>query len=146
MDAKELFRNIRDIRGEIAMLEQRKKFIEESILPKAVRYDEAKVSSSPENPMDKFADKLSDLEERTQKRLNKLIDDNIMAERILTEMPTSKYRTLLYLRYIQGGLRYKLSWAEIARKMGYDEHHVKIVLHQKALKEAQQIYDKMKKS
>ena len=143
MEVAALFRNIRNIKAELAALEQRKEYIRESMLPKAIQYDKDAVSSSPVDPMSKYVDKLSDLEELTQKRYRKLLDDNILAEKILEAMPTSKYRLLLQLRYIQGGMRYRYSWAEVAANMGYDEHHVKIVLHQAALKEAQEIYDKM---
>ena len=69
---------------------------------------------------------------------------NIDAERILDEMPTSRYRNLLFLRYIQGGLEYHNLWSEVAKKLGYEEQYVRQDLHKAALSEAQEIYDKMK--
>ena len=146
MNVAILFKNIRDIQGELAALELRKDYIRESMLPKAIQYDKDNVSASPADPMSKFVDKLSDLEELTQKRYNKLVNDNILAEEILSKMPTSKYRMLLQLRYLQGGIKYRYSWSEVAINMGYDECYVKKELHQKALCEAQEIYNKILKS
>ena len=144
-DVEVLFRNIRDIRREITILRKHEHELRESMLPSAIRYDKDSVSSSPQDPMSKYAEKISDTEEIIKKRLLKLQRDEYIAQKVLDDMPTSKYRTLLFLRYIDGGTNYQNSWAKVAQNVGYDEQYVRQKMHQKALSEAQIIYKKIKK-
>ena len=58
MDAKELFYNIRDIRGEIILLEQDEEYTRLSILPGAMQYDKDTVKNSPTDPTGKIAEKI----------------------------------------------------------------------------------------
>lgn len=143
MDAHALFSNIREIRGELMRLEQREAYARLSMLPGAIRYDKDHVMSSPEDPMGKFAERISDLEERTRKRYDKLLNYNILAEQILYEMPTAKYRMLIELRYIEGGFEYRHSWEDVASIMGYDEHYIRVDMRRKAMEEAQEVLEKL---
>lgn len=68
----------------------------------------------------------------------------IDAERILDEMPTSKYRNLLFLRYIQDSLKYRYLWSEVAMNRGYEEQYTRQDLHKAAIEEAQRVYDEIK--
>ena len=144
LTAEQLFRNIREIKLEIMRLEQREAYIRSSMLPGAIRYDKDNVISSPEDPMGRYMERLSDLEERTRDRLNRLLDCNLAAEKILANMPTAKYRLLLDLRYIEGGLRHRNSWSEVAMIMNYDERYLRGELRQEAIREAQEVYDRLK--
>lgn len=145
MDVAELFKNIRDIKGEIMTLEKHEEYIRLSMLPGAVRYDKDNVQSSPEDPMLKFAEKISEDEELIQQRLVRLKELNLMCQKILDQMPTAKYRNLLLLRYIEGGLKYRYSWSEVAMNIGYDEQYTRWDLHHAALDEAQETYNDMEK-
>ena len=145
MEVEKLFRDIRDIKGEIMTLEKHEEYIRLSMLPGAVRYDKDQVQTSPEDPMLKFAEKLSEDEELIQKRLSRLRELNLLCQKILDKMSTPKYRNLLLLRYIEGGLKYRYSWSEVALNLGYDEQYTRWTLHHAALDEAQRIYDEMKK-
>lgn len=144
MDVEVLFRNIRDTRREISILERQEDYIRLSMLPGAVRYDKDNVQSSPEDPMLKFAERISDAEEMRLKRIEKLREDSRMVQQILAGMPTSTYRLVLELRYVEGGISHRYSWSEIAFEMNYSEDYVRKELHQEALEEAQDIYDKIK--
>ena len=119
MDVAELFKNIRGIKGEIMTLEKHEEYIRLSMLPGAVRYDKDNVQSSPEDPMLKFAEKISEDEELIQKRFIRLKELNLTAQQILDKMPTATYRNLLLLRYVEGGLKYRYSWSEVAVGIGY---------------------------
>ena len=59
-------------------------------------------------------------------------------------MPTAKYRRVLRLRHMQGGLKYRYSWSEVANNMHYEENYVRKELHPEALAEAQEVYEKIK--
>ena len=142
LTAEQLFRNIRDIKVEMVRLEQRVDYIRSSMLPSAIRYDKDNVISSPEDPMGKFAERLSDLEDMTRARLNELVRQNELAKKILANMPTAKYRLLLQLRYIDGGYDHRNSWSEVAMIMNYEEWYVSHDLHRAALEEAQEMYEK----
>lgn len=144
MEVAKLFANIRDIKGEILTLERHEEYLRLSMLPGAVRYDDDKVQSSYQDPMGAFAEKVSEDEELIRKRLDTLKELNITAERILDKMPTPKYRNLLFLRYIEGGVRYRYSWSEVAINLGYDEQYTRWDLHHAALDEAQTAYDELK--
>lgn len=143
-EAEELFKNIRYIRREIYILERKQANIRESMLPSGIRYDKDQVQTSPEDPMLKFAERISEAEELRQKRIAKLREDSALAQRILNDMPTAKYRMLLELRYIEGGIDYRYSWSEIAFEMNYVEDYVRKELYQEAIAEAQKIYDELK--
>lgn len=144
MNVKELFRNIRAARKELWILGQKESDLTLSMLPGAIRYDKDKVESSPEDPMLKFAERLSEIETMRKERAKKLAEDDYTAQLILREMPTARNRLLLELRYIEGGIGHRYSWFEIAEEMGYEEIYTRGVLHQSALNEAQQIYDQIK--
>ena len=144
MDVEALFKNIRDTRREISILERQEDYIRLSMLPGAVRYDKDNVQSSPEDPMLKFAERISDAEEMRLQRIEKLREDSRIVQRILAGMPTSTYRLVLELRYVEGGINHRYSWSEIAFEMNYSEDYVRKELHQEALEEAQGIYDKIK--
>lgn len=146
MNVEELFRNIRDIKNEIGVLEKKEQYQRLSMLPGAIRYDKDKVQSSPEDPMLKFAERISEIEELKRVRYEKLLAQNVIAETILNNMKTPKLRTLLYLRYIEGGVQYRYSWSEVAMDLGYDEQYVRWDLHHAALDEAQETYDSMELS
>ena len=92
----------------------------------------------------KFAERISEAEELRQQRIVKLREDSALAQRILNDMPTAKYRMLLELRYIEGGIDYRYSWSEIAFEMNYVEDYVRKELYQEAIAEAQKIYDELK--
>ena len=68
MNVEELFRNIRAARKELWILGQRESDLTLSMLPGAIRYDKDKVESSPEDPMLKFAERLSDIEDILEAR------------------------------------------------------------------------------
>lgn len=144
MDVEVLFRNIRDTRREIAILERQEDYIRLSMLPGAVRYDKDNVQSSPEDPMLKFAERISEVEELRQKRIEKMSEESVLVQQILGGMPTSTYRLVLELRYVEGGINHRYSWSEIAFEMNYSEDYVRKELHDAALEEAQEIYDKIK--
>lgn len=139
MDVKDLFKNISDIKREIVLLEEQEDRLRQSMLPGAIRYDKDNVISSPQDPMSKYAERISDTEERIRKRLDILQKYESLAQTILDKMPTSKYRMLLSLKYIE-----EQSWKYIADYMGYGIQHIKQYMHNKALEEAQEIYEKMK--
>ena len=143
-EAEELFKNIRYIRREIYILERKQANIRKSMLPSGIRYDKDQVQTSLEDPMLKFAERISEAEELRQQRIVKLREDSALAQRILNDMPTAKYRMLLELRYIEGGIDYRYSWSEIAFEMNYVEDYVRKELYQEAIAEAQKIYDELK--
>lgn len=145
MNVEELFRNIRAARKELWILGQRESDLTLSMLPGAIRYDKDKVESSPEDPMLKFAERLSDIEDIKRKRMKELAENDYTAQLILRKMPTARNRLLLELRYIEGGIGHRYSWSEIADEIGYSEIHARGVLHQAALAEAQEIYDQLEK-
>lgn len=146
MNVEELFRNIRDIKNEITVLDKKEQYLELSMLPGAIRYDKDKVQTTPEDPMLKFAEQISEIEELRKVRYEKLLKQNIVAETILNKMRTPKYRTLLFLRYIEGGVQYRYSWSEVALNLGYDEQYVRWDLHHAALDEAQEISDSLEEN
>ena len=143
MNVKELFRNIRAARKELWILGQKESDLTLSMLPGAIRYDKDKVESSPEDPMLKFAERLSEIEAMRKERAKKLAEDDYTAQLILREMPTARNRLLLELRYIEGGIGHRYSWSEVAEEMGYEEIYTRGFLHQSALDEAQKIYDRI---
>ena len=143
MNVEELFRNIRAARKELWILGQKESDLTLSMLPGAIRYDKDKVESSPEDPMLKFAERLSEIETIKKERIKKLTEDDRMAQLILRKMPTARNRLILELRYIEGGMSHRYSWFEIAEELGFEEKYLRWRLHREALDEAQKIYDKM---
>jgi len=144
-DVETLFRNIRDIKGEIIAIKKHEEQLRLSMLPGAIRYDKDNVNSSPQDPMLMYAERISDDEEKIKKRLKRLQHDSDIAQKVLDGMTTSKYRTILFLRYMEGGLQYRYSWREIAINIGYAEQYTRQDLHRLALEEAQKVYDSIKK-
>lgn len=145
MNVEELFRNIREARKELWILGQKESYLTLSMLPGAIRYDKDKVESSPEDPMLKFAERLSDIETIKKERIKQLSENDYTAQLILRDMPTARNRLLLELRYIEGGISHRYSWNEVAEEMGYEEVYTRGVLHQAALREAQETYDRFDK-
>ena len=145
MNVEELFRNIREARKELEILERKESDLTLSMLPGAIQYDKDKVDNSPDDPMLKFAERLSEIEAIKKERIRKLREDDRIAQLILDGMPTAKNRILLELRYIEGGVKHRYSWAEVAEEIGHEEVYTRGVLHQAALKEAQETYDQFDK-
>jgi len=143
-DVETLFRNIRDIKGEIIAIKKHEERLRLSMLPGAIRYDKDNVNSSPQDPMLMYAERISDDEEKIKKRLQRLQHDSDIAQKVLDGMTTSKYRNLLFLRYMEGGMEFRYSWEQIAVELGYSEQHVRQKMHKNALIEAQKVFDKIK--
>lgn len=145
MKVKELFRNIRAARKELWILGQKESDLTLSMLPGAIQYDKDKVDSSPDDPMLKYAERLSEIEEIKKQRMKQLIRSDHIAQLILQNMPTAQNRLLLELRYIEGGISHRYSWYEVAEELGYAEKYTRDHLHRMALNEAQQVYDQFEK-
>ena len=143
MNAEELFKNIREVRGELYYLERREDYLTQSMLPGAIQYDKDSVQSSPSDPMAKYAERISDIEDVRRERIKKLTEDSYLVQRILQEMPTALYRLLLELRYIEGDLTHRYSWMEVATEIGYDEQYTRWDLHHAAIEEAQKVCDEI---
>ena len=143
MNAEELFKNVRAVKRELCLLKRGDDNLTLSMLPGAIRYDIDKVRSSPSDPMSKFTERISDIEDIKKARIKKLTEDSLLVQSILQRMPTALYRLLLELRYIEGGMTHRYSWLEVAAEIGYDEQYTKWDLHHAAIEEAQKICDEI---
>lgn len=142
-DAREIFNSIRVLKKEIWKINDREEDLRASMLPSGISYEKTKIKNSASDPMSRYVDKLSDLQEEKKEALSNLISNMLVAEDILAKMPTSKYRIVLYMRYEESHDRQLIKWEEIAKHLNYDEVYVRHDLHKEALAEAQQVLDSM---
>lgn len=139
-DVITFLKRIRDERKELISIRMHKEDVRLSLLPGAIRYDKARVDSSPDDPMIRMIERLEKIETKETAYMEKLTADIELANEIIMSMPTSECKKLLRLRYIDGDR--PMHWKDVADEMGYTEDHVRGKLHGKAIAEARAIFSK----
>lgn len=115
-----ILNRVSDLDAELQIVNIRIERMESTLQGHAIRYDQDKVQVSPS---DRVADVMADMEELLlkQKRLQR---DLLKAEQetadLIGRLKDGKHRLVLTYRYTAS-----LPWASIAKRMGYDERHVK---------------------
>ena len=132
-------KRIRTARRELSEL--RKTMVERRLmlLPSGIRYDKERVQTSPGDRLHETADHLLDLERVEQEQIERLTADILLAEQLIAGMKKAEHRELIRLRYLSGENK-PLTWEQIAKRMGYDEDHVRGRLKKNALKDADQAW------
>ena len=143
MDALDFLKSIRHKRIELAAIKSYEEDLRLSLLPSGIRYDLDKVQTSPTDRMLEMVAKLTDMQERETDQKEALIADIELAERMVDAMPTSRYRTLLRLRYLYGAE--PMSWQQVADALGVDSTHARARMHGSAIAEIRSIWGKYEK-
>lgn len=128
---KEIFKTIDDKREEITMLEESEQRLLDGLLPGGMRYDLERVQTTPVNKTEEVGWKIIQIGQQISKKKEELINDMLYAISIIERMPTSIYRTILWMKYIEG-----LKWKDIAKKKTYDETYLRGEMQNKAMAEA----------
>ena len=139
-NVEDLFKSLWSIKNELCSLERYKISLEQSLLPSGIRYDKDNVKSSPQDPMLKFAEQLSDLEEKMSERAVEYKKACATANDVLQRMPTALYRHVLYLRWIERIADPELSWQKIGERVHYNGDYARKKIYPKAIEEAQEVY------
>ena len=84
-----------------------------------------------------LVDKLNGLQRRINRMIDLQIDRKQIALDIIEKMDTTKRRTLIIQRYLNG-----VKWSTIADLLHYNEHYVKIDLRCEAVAEFSALYEK----
>ena len=140
MDVKDFLKSIPNKRKELAAMISYEEELRSSLYPSGIRYDLDKVQTSPTDRMLEMVAKLTDMQERETDQKEALIADIELAERMVDAMPTSRYRTLLRLRYLYGAE--PMSWQEVADALGVDVVYARGRMHGSAIAEIRKISDK----
>lgn len=143
MDVLEFLKHIRRKRMELAIIEQHEDELRLSLLPGAIRYDIDKVQTSPVDRMPEMMAKLTDLQEKEADHKAALIADIQRAIEMVNQVPTPEYRTILRLRYLEGGVK-PMSWDQIADTIGYSSISVRGYMHGRAIAEIREIWNRCK--
>lgn len=138
-------KSIRRKRHELMTISESAAELRASLLPAGIRYDRDRVQTSPEEKLSEVVADLVRIEKIQQKQIARLKEDLILAEQLISAMPTSECRELIRLRYLAGKVK-PLTWAEVAERMGYSEDHARGKLHDKAIAEAQTEWTRLKEN
>lgn len=132
MIVKDRLRSLRNEVIEIKKLQEKRDWMWNSLLPKAIIISKDKVQTS--NPTDTIGDKLaevSDLEKIIEQRIKKLVANHIEMEKLINKLEDSRYRLVLELYYLSTR---RMTWDEVAQAMGYSTAEIYKV-HGRALQE-----------
>ena len=138
MDVLDFLKSIRHKRIDLAAIKSYEEDLRLSLLPSGIRYDLDKVQTSASDRMLEMVSKLGDLQERETDQKEALIADIELAERMVDAMPTTRYRTLLRLRYLYGAE--PMSWQEVADALGVSIDHARGRMHGSAIAEIRMIW------
>ena len=103
------------------------------MLPSGIRYDKENVQISAADPMMKFVEKLSDLEDSLKVLEKSYTEQYTKVESLIKQINDARLEEILILRYLVG-----LNPRDIASSMGYAESWVH-KLHRDAIKELEVI-------
>ena len=140
MDVKDFLKSIPNKRKELAAMISYEEELRSSLYPSGIRYDLDKVQTSPTDRMLEIMAKLSDISDRNDGFIATLVEDISLAEKMVDAMPTSRYRTLLRLRYLYG--TEPMSWQEVADALGVDVVYARGRMHGSAIAEIRKISEK----
>jgi len=138
MDVKDFLKSIPNKRKELAAMISYEEELRSSLYPSGIRYDLDKVQTSPTDRMLEIMAKLSDISDRNDGFIAALVEDINLAEKMVDAMPTSRYRTLLRLRYLYG--TEPMSWQEVADALGVSIDHARGRMHGSAIAEIRMIW------
>jgi len=144
VDVLDFLKSIRHKRRELAALISHEEDLRLSLLPSGIRYDLDKVQTSPTDRMLEMMSKLGDMSAKTDEFKAVLIADISLAEKLVDAMPTSKYRTLLRLRYLYG--TEPMNWEDVASALGVDAAHARGRMHGSAIAEIRLIWARYEKA
>lgn len=131
-EAKDFFRSIRTEQMEIRHLKEMVQETENELLPKAIRYDKAKVQVCPDEAMSRICAKISAYEQELGESIAILIEKKIRAEQLIRKLPDEREREVIRWYYLTCDDDYLLTWGQVAMYMNYNERYVK-QLHGNAL-------------
>ena len=143
MDVLDFLKSIRHKRIELAAIKSYEDDLRLSLLPSGIRYDLDKVQTSPSDRMLEIMSKVGDISDRSDAFKASLLADIDLAERMVDAMPTSRYRTLLRLRYLYG--TEPMSWQQVADALGVSIDHARGRMHGSAIAEIRMIWSMYEK-
>ena len=138
MDVLDFLKSIRHKRIELAAIKSYEDDLRLSLLPSGIRYDLDKVQTSPSDRMLEIMSKVGDISDRSDAFKASLLADIDLAERMIDAMPTSRYRTLLRLRYLYGTS--PMDWQKVADALGVSIDHARGRMHGSAIAEIRMIW------
>lgn len=136
MTVKDRLRSLRNEVIEIKKLQEKRDWMWNSLLPKAITIKQDKVQMT--NPLDTIGDKLAEvneLENIIEDRIKKLVANHIEMEKLINKLEDSRYRLVLELYYLSTK---RMTWDEVAAAMGYSTAEIYKV-HGRALQELDDI-------
>ena len=137
MEFVELVNEMEQQKRELRALNKKRADIRcDMLYPAAAQYDTPKVRTSKENKMQKYIERLEEIDIAILKRKINIIGIYNFIETILFYMPTSNLRLLLHIKYCDSDLTKKVTWLEVAKELRLDDHYVRCDLKNKAFKEA----------
>lgn len=138
-EAKKFFKSIREAQRELRSLEEEKDRLFTMLTRTTSRPKDVNVQSSPSgDKMTEITQKLIELDEIIKKQVNKILEKQIFAEKIICRLDKMEYRAVLRWYYVEN-----LKWHEVAVRMDY--HQVTVQkLNGKALEEAERLFDGLK--
>ena len=140
-DVLTFLKGIRKKRRELRIIQDRIGQLRMSLYPSGIRYDIDRVQTSPTDRMVEVAAQLDEIERKEREHVRQILSDNDKAETLVSLMPTSEYRQLIYLRYLASDE--SSSWESVANAMHYSSDHVRGRMHGAAIAEAREIWGKM---
>lgn len=140
MTGRELLRQCRKELKEILILEQQRDYYMTLLLPRAIRYDNDKIQTTPEDYQLKMMAKAAALDDVIMKKLHALFEKHTEAHRRIDAIPDSYERQVLLLYYLsahsfqRGGhvIRRLHTWETVSEVSGISARHAKR-LHKRAI-------------
>jgi hypothetical protein len=113
----------------ILRLCSKKVMLESCLYPSGIRYDLDKVQASPDNPLEKIAAQISDVEVLIRKLISAKITKAAELEQLINKTSSEDIQTVLYLRYVScqkvediaSSMSYSKDWVYKKIRIGADE-------------------------
>lgn len=128
MTPRELLNTCRKEMLEIIILSERRKALEEGLLPRAIRITWTRSKTHPEDRVSEVMAKVADLDDEIVKKMRPMMERQLEAQRLVDSLVDSRRRQTLTLYYLtmyeekRGKYRKERlhSWDDVADKLHYD--------------------------
>lgn len=106
-------------KAEIACQDEKIENLRMMMLPSAIRYDKDKVQTSPQDPMIKYIERLSEMEEKRKALFDRYLSEQDAIEAEINKLDDIYVRQVLTMRYISCKC-----WKDIVKQMPFAERAV----------------------
>ncbi len=121
--AKRFFQGIRKSYKELECLREERDRLFQMLTSTSIKPKEVDVQTSGAgDKMSEVVPQMMELDEEINTQVNRIIEKQLTAERVIKQIDNMKYRETLRWYYVQN-----LRWEEVARRMNYDISYVQRV-------------------